>query len=85
MTIKGQTKFNLELTGSEDPLKAADRRTDKLALALLAAALILGSSVLALMPADVRILGLPVPSAVGFLLSGVVTGVLLFRMRRRKR
>ena len=85
MTIKGQTKFNLELTGSEDPLKAADCRTDKLALALLAAALILGSSVLALMPADVRILGLPVPSAVGFLLSGVVTGVLLFRMRRRRR
>lgn len=85
MTIKGQTKINLELTGSEDPLKAADRRTDKLALALLAAALILGSSVLALMPADVRILGLPVPSAVGFLLSGVVAGVLLFRMRRRKR
>ncbi len=84
-TLKGQTKFYIELTGSADPLKAADQRMDKLVLALIDAALIIGASLLSTLDAGPRFWGLPVPSWIGYLLALALGGVLLFRMRRRKR
>ena len=84
-TLKGQLKLHVEPTGSEDPLKAAERRTDKLALAILDAALIIGAGLLSSLETGPWILGLPVPAFIGYLLALAVGGVLLFRMRRRKR
>ena len=84
-TLKGQLKLHVEPTGSEDPLKAAERRTDKLALAILDAALIIGAGLLSSLETGPQILGLPVPAFIGYLLALAVGGVLLFRMRRRKR
>ena len=84
-TLKGQTKFYIELTGSADPLKAADQRMDKLVLALIDAALIIGASLLSTLDAGPRFWGLPVASWIGYLFALALGGVLLFRMRRRKR
>lgn len=84
-TLKGQTKLYVELTGSTDPLKAADRRMNKLVLALIDAALIIGASLLSAFDPGPRFWGLPLPAWIGYLLALAVGGVLLFQTRRRKR
>ncbi len=50
-------------------MKAAERRTDKLALAILDAALIIGAGLLSSLETGPRILGLPVPAFIGYLLA----------------
>lgn len=44
MTVKGQTKINLEITGSEEPLAKIDAMVNKIILALICAGLLIGSS-----------------------------------------
>ncbi|NLG24628.1 MAG: AarF/ABC1/UbiB kinase family protein [Clostridiales bacterium] len=58
LLIKGQAKLNLELTGSEKPMRQLRRIVDRLALALLAAALIVGAALSANTPAG------PLPFAI---------------------
>ena len=59
MTIKGQTKVNLELTGSDEPLAQVDRMVNKLVLALLSAALLVGSSLICTTDMKPKLLGIP--------------------------
>lgn len=85
MTVKGQTKLSLELTGSEDPLDTAHKIAGRLAAALLAAGLFIGSSLLCLADLQPRLLGIPVPGVIGYLLALVLTGYVaagFFRKRR---
>jgi ubiquinone biosynthesis protein len=84
MTAKGQAKLNVELTGSEEPLDRLDRMINRLALGLVTAALLLGSCLMATMEAGPRLWGLPLPAAVGFLLS-LLAGAALWRAGRKKR
>ena len=86
MTVKGQTKVGLELMGSEDPLEAARKLVGRLAAALLAAGLYVGSSLLCLSDLPSAPLGIPAPAAVGYLLALVLTGYVaagFFRKRKR--
>ena len=46
MAAKGQTKLNLEIVGSEEPLQKIDRMVNKLALCIITAGLTVGSSLL---------------------------------------
>lgn len=46
MTVRGQTKINLELTGSEEPIAKADRMVDRLVFGIIDGALLIGSSML---------------------------------------
>ena len=45
MTMSGQTKVNLDLTGAEEPLRHLDRMINKIIIAVLCAAALLGSAI----------------------------------------
>lgn len=77
MSIKGQAKMNLELTGSEEPLAHVDRMVNRLALSLLAAALLVGSSLLCTTDMQPKVLGIPLLGAAGYLISLALAGYLL--------
>ena len=88
MTIKGQTKVNLELTGSDEPLAQVDRMVNKLVLALLSAALLVGSSLICTTDLKPKLLGIPMLGAFGFFIALILMGYLLvdtFRKKRRKK
>lgn len=88
MTIKGQTKVNLELTGSDEPLTQVDRMVNKLVLALLSAALLVGSSLICTTDMKPKLLGIPMLGAFGFFIALILMGYLLvdtFRKKRRKK
>ena len=88
MTIKGQTKVNLELTGSDEPLAQVDRMVNKLVRALLSAALLVGSSLICTTDMKPKLLGIPMLGAFGFFIALILMGYLLvdtFRKKRRKK
>lgn len=59
MTVRGQTKINLELTGSEEPIGKADRMVDRLVFGIIDGALLIGSSMLCTTNMHPQILGIP--------------------------
>lgn len=85
MTIKGQTKVNLELTGSDEPLAQVDRMVNKLVLALLSAALLVGSSLICTTDMKPKLLGIPMLGAFGFFIALILMGYLLVDTFRKKR
>lgn len=85
MTIKGQTKVNLDLTGSEQPLRQIDHMVNKLVLCIIIAALFLGSSLLCLTDMRPKALGIPVIGFVGYLAAALLSGWLCYTIVRRKK
>lgn len=85
MAAKGQTKLNLEIVGSEEPLKKIDRMVNKLALCIITAGLTVGSSLLCTLQIEPKWGGIPWPAGVGYLLSLLFLGKLLWDMYQRKR
>ncbi len=62
MTVKGQTKVNLDISGSEAPLKRIDSMVNRIIAAVIIMSLIIGSSLLCLteirpMVGDIPLLG----------------------------
>lgn len=84
MTVKGQTKVNLELTGSEEPLSKLDMMMDKLIIAIITAALLVGSSLICTTDMAGRLFGIPVLGAVGFLLAILLGAWLLYGIIKKK-
>ena len=79
---------NLELTGSDEPLAQVDRMVNKLVLALLSAALLVGSSLICTTDMKPKLLGIPMLGAFGFFIALILMGYLLvdtFRKKRRKK
>lgn len=85
MTAKGQTKLNLEIVGSEEPLQKIDRMVNKLALCIITAGLTVGSSLLCNLQIEPKWAGIPWPAGIGYLLSLLFLGKLMWDMYRRKR
>ena len=84
MAIKGQTKMNLEITGSEEPMEALNRMTNKVVLCIIDAALFIGSSLICTTDMKPRFLGIPALGALGYLAAIILGGCLLVRIIRRK-
>lgn len=85
MTIKGQTKLNLELTGSEEPLGNIDRMVNKIIVCIITAALLISSSTICTTDMTPKMLGIPLLGALGYLAALVLGGWLLFSVMRRKK
>lgn len=85
MGIKGQTKLNVEWTGSTQPLAKIDGMVNKIVKCILAAAFWIGSSLLC--SADIRpaVLGIPWIALLGFTAALIFLSWLLWDMRRKKR
>ena len=82
MTMRGQTKVNLELTGSEEPLRRIDGMINKLVLGLIGSALLLGSSVICMTQMTPKIMEIPLLGVFGYLAALVLCGRLLWDIIR---
>ncbi len=67
MTMSGQTKVNLDLTGSEEPLKHMDSMINKLIIGIISSALLLSSSIICTTNMTPKFLEIPFLGAFGYL------------------
>lgn len=73
MTMSGQTKVNLDLTGSEEPLRHVDKMVNRVIAAVLCAALLLGSSTICTTNMTPKIMEIPLLGFVGYLIAFVLS------------
>lgn len=83
--IRGQGKINLEVTGSEKPLRTISAMVRQLALSLLCGAIFIGSALLTTVESFPRWGGFPWPAAVGFLIALAMLVYLVGSWLRRKK
>ena len=83
MTMRGQTKVNLDLTGSEEPLQRIDGMMNKLILGMISSALLLGSSVICTTQMTPKIMEIPLLGVFGYLAALVLCGWLLWNILRK--
>ena len=84
MTVKGQTKINLEITGSEEPLSKLDAMMNKLILAVICAGLLIGSSLVCTTDMAGKLFGIPALGAIGFFLALILGLILVYTILRKK-
>ncbi|MGN0941931.1 MAG: ABC1 kinase family protein [Selenomonadaceae bacterium] len=84
MTMSGQTKVNLDITGSEEPIRRIDTMVNKLILGLISSALLLASSVICTTQMTPRIMEMPLVGILGYLAALVLCGRLLVDIIRGK-
>ena len=88
MTLSGQTKVNLDLTGSQEPLQKLDRMINKMIMAIISAALLLGSSTICTTQMTPKIMEIPLLGVLGYLAAMVLCSKLLWSIiktdRRKK-
>ncbi|MEF9918168.1 MAG: AarF/UbiB family protein, partial [Eubacterium sp.] len=85
MTVKGQSKINLEIMGSEEPLDRIDLMVNKLVTCIITAALLIGSSFISTTNMDPKILGIPALGAFGYIVSFILGGSLIYSIHRKKK
>ena len=84
-TVKGHTKLNFEITGAHESLSFLERMVDRLVLCMIAAALLVGSSLLCLTQLRPTLLGIPLLSLLGFGAALALSCWLLWKMRKKSR
>lgn len=88
MTLGGQTKLNLELSGSQDTLQKLDKMITKLIMAIISAALLLGSSTICTTEMTPKIMEIPLLGVMGYMAAVLLCSRLLWdiiKSDRRKR
>lgn len=73
MTMSGQTKVNLDLTGAEEPLRKLDQMINRLILSVLVAALLLGSSTICTTQMTPKIMEIPLLGFIGYLVAFILS------------
>lgn len=84
MTMSGQTKVNLDLTGSEEPLKRIDKMINKLIIGIISAALLLGSSIICTTNMTPKFLEIPFLGILGYLAALILCARLLLSIWRHR-
>lgn len=84
MTIKGQTKVNLDLTGSEEPLHQFDKMINKLIVCIISAALLLGSSIICTTQMTPKIMEIPLLGIFGYLAAVILCSHLLYTIMKSR-
>ncbi len=87
-TLKGQSKVNLELIGSEEPLKKVERMVNRLVTAIITAALLIGSSFIATTRMQPTFMGIPLLGFIGFFVAiilGSTTLISIYRSQRKRK
>lgn len=83
--IKGHSKLNLEIVGSEEPIKKIDSMINKIIIGLLSASLFIGSSIVCSTEMRPIILGIPLLAWIGFSASFFLCVYLFFKVRKEKK
>jgi ubiquinone biosynthesis protein len=78
MASRGQSKLNIALTGSEEPLKKISHMVNRVIVSLLIAAILIGSSLLCLTDMTPKLLGIPLVGVLGYTASFILGAWLVF-------
>lgn len=84
MTIKGQTKINLDLKGSEEPINRLDKMMDKLIICIISSAFLIGSSLIITTDMQIKIMGIPALGFIGYVISIVLGLWLIYTILKKK-
>lgn len=85
MTLSGQTKVNLDMTGSQEPLQKLDSMINKMIMAIISAALLLGSSTICTTQMEPKIMEIPLLGVLGYLAAMVLCSKLLWSIIKTDR
>ncbi len=80
---KGRIKVNLDVTGSEEPIRRLDRIMNKVIIALIIAALLISSSLICLSDMQGRIFGIPALGVVGYAIA-LILGISVIVVSHKK-
>ncbi|MDO5558006.1 MAG: AarF/UbiB family protein [Oscillospiraceae bacterium] len=83
--IKGQAKLNMDITGSKEPLDKIDAMVTKLIVGILAASLLLGSSIICTTDMTPRTLGIPSLGFLGYITAFILTIWIIITSKRRRK
>lgn len=78
MVVKGETKVNLEVVGSEEPLRKIDSMVNRLITCIIIAAVLMGSSIICTTDMYPQIFSIPALGVAGFLLALILAGRLVY-------
>ena len=84
MLTRGQLKMNMELMGSDISFRKLSRIFTRITLAVIVAALFIGSSLLSLSPLEPRFLGVPVLANIGYVSAFLLSVWIVVDIWRRK-
>ena len=85
MLTRGQVKVNMEVLGSEAPMRSLSVIINRLSLGIIIAGLFIGSSRVALSTMEPRVLGVPALSFFGYLGAFVLSVLVVTDILRRRR
>lgn len=85
MTVKGQTKVNIELSESAEFFSHLDIMVNRLVIALIAAALLIASSLICTTDMKGKIFGIPALGAVGYLVAIILSVWLVWGVIKNKK
>jgi ubiquinone biosynthesis protein len=85
MTVKGQSKLNVEFIGSEEPLGKINKMVNRLIVCILCAAALLASSLICMTDMEPKILGIPLLGVMGYFAAFVLSVWLLLGIIRNKK
>ena len=84
MTMSGQTKVNLDVTGSEEPLRQLDMMINKIILTVICAALLLGSSTICTTNMTPKVMEIPLLGFFGYLAALILSLRLIWDINKKK-
>ena len=85
MLTRGQLKTNLELVGSEEPLRQLSFMVDRLTIALIVVGLYVGSSIVYFARIKPVVFGIPVIGFMGYIVAFVLSCWIVIDIMRKNR
>jgi ubiquinone biosynthesis protein len=85
MTLKGQTKFNLDINTGDETSNRIEGIFNKLSFSIVCAALIIGSSIIAASDMNPKMRGFPLWSIVGYTCAAVLLVWLVMNIGRKRK
>ena len=85
MAVHGELKTNLEIVGSEEPLKKIDSMVFEIIVCAISCSLNLGSAVICTTQMEPKLLGIPLLGVMGYISSVVLVVWLIFRVIHNRR
>lgn len=83
-TLKGQTRINLDLSGSKQLVESFNRTINNLNICIITAALLLASSLICTTDMNPKILGIPALGFIGYVAALVLGVFLLIKAKKQK-
>ena len=85
MLTRGQLKTNMELVGSEEPIRQLSFMVDRLTMALIVVGLYVGSSIVYFARIQPVVFGIPIIGFMGYVVAFILSAWIVFDIMRKNR